>query len=143
MLNKIKKCLSIGLLCASIITQATPYWNWNTIDTNNIQFPQNFLWGTTHLAYEIEGNATNNTWHSHELVGKTDGKSFTQERSGIACDHWSRYVEDIQLMSQSGLNSCCLSLDWSKIEPMPGVFDEKALQHYADECNEYNRNGIM
>src|SRR5947207_8643992 len=105
MLKGIKKYLTVALLCLNTISQTTTYWNWNIIDTNSIQFPQGFLWGTTNLAYEIEGNATsNNTWYLHESYIKTDGKPFAHERSGIACDHWDRYTEDIQLMHQSGLN---------------------------------------
>jgi len=134
--------LATGLLCANALTQATSYWNWQSTNTSAIQFPQGFLWGATTLAYEVEGTATNNTWHTHESYVKSDGQPFAKESSGIACDHWNRYAEDAQLMGNIGLNSHCLSLDWSAIEPTPGVFDEQALQHYADVCDEDNRNGV-
>ncbi|HSC25300.1 MAG TPA: family 1 glycosylhydrolase [Candidatus Babeliales bacterium] len=58
------------------------------------------------------------------------------------CDHWNRYKEDIQLMKESGLTACSLSIDWEKVEPSLGYFDQQALQHYADACDEFNYNNI-
>jgi beta-glucosidase len=142
MLKKIINISTVLVLCTSALLQGTSYWNWSSIDTSAIQFPTSFAWGTTAFAYEVEGNSINNSWNTSETYVKSDGEAFQQERSGIACDHWNRYKEDIQLMAQAGLTSYCFSIDWSKIEPEHGIFDEVALQHYADVCDELNRNGI-
>lgn len=121
---------------------ATEYWNWQNIETQKIKFPKSFEWGTTAHAYEIEGNCTNNTWYAWEQHINNDGKPFAYERSGIACDQWNRYKQDIQLMAGMGLNTYCFSVEWSKIEPENGIFNEEALQHYADLCDELNKNDI-
>lgn len=113
MLKRTVKISLPFLLCASALIQSTVYWNWPSINTNDIQFPTTFAWGTTTLANEVESN-----------------------------DHWNRYKEDIQLMAEMGLTSYCFSIDWNTIEPQQGQFDETALQHYADVCDELNRNGI-
>ena len=47
------------------------------------------------------------------------------EPSGAACDHYNRYEEDIRLMAEAGLNAYRFSIEWARIEPQPGVFDEK------------------
>lgn len=65
---------------------------------------------------------------------------FSNEVKDIG--HWERYRQDAQLAKEAGLTEFCFSLDWSKIEPMPGVFDEQVLQHYADFCIALIRNGV-
>lgn len=142
MFKKIIKTSSIVLLCISTLIQGTTYWHWSSINTNDIQFPSSFTWGTTTMACEVEGNSKNDSWTAFESYVHSNGEKFQQVPPGIACDHWNRYKEDIQLIAQQGLTSYCFSLDWSKIEPQQGQFDESALQHYADVCDECNYYGI-
>jgi beta-glucosidase len=142
MFNKSAIFLNFMLLSAGM-AQATVYWPWEKINTHDISFPSTFAFGTSNLAYEVEGNSTNNTWYANEMRTKPNGDLFTTERSGIACDSWNRYKEDIQLMKDSGLAIDCFSIAWDKVESTPGYFDEQVLQHYADKCDELNRNGIM
>jgi len=130
------------LISSSSIIYNTPYWNWKTIDTNDIQFPSTFLWGAATHAYEVEGNSTNNTWYAWETHVNKDGTQFAQERSGIACDHWHRYKDDIRHMKEMGLKTYALSIEWSKVEPHEGYFDSVALQHYVDVCNELIANNL-
>ena len=114
----------------------TPGWDKQTIDTTKTSFPKDFLWGAGTSAQQVEGNCTNNTWYQAEQDGKFP------EVAGIACDHWNRYKEDIQLLKKAGLNTYRFSVEWSKIEPSEGEFDETALQHYQDVVEELVRNNI-
>lgn len=50
--------------------------------------------------------------------------------------------QDAQLAKEAGLTELCVSIDWAKVEPSPGVFDEEVLQHYADFCVALIRSGI-
>jgi len=117
-------------------------WDWARIDTDDIVFPKDFLWGTGTSAYQVEGDCTNNNWSELENQTKEDGTPFLPKKSGKACDHWNRYKEDIQLMKNIGLDAYRFSIEWSKVEPEEGKFDEAALQHYADVCDELQRQGI-
>lgn len=98
-----------------------------------------WLWGTATAAHQVEGNCTNNQWYLYE--GKIINGAIV-EPAGIGCDHWNRYKEDIQLMKELGVNAYRFSVEWSKVEPMPGVYDEAALDHYEDVCKELVANGI-
>jgi beta-glucosidase/6-phospho-beta-glucosidase/beta-galactosidase len=42
----------------------------------------------------------------------------------MTVDHYHRYKEDIQLMSNLGCNSYRFSLAWNKIEPIEGEYDQ-------------------
>ena len=50
--------------------------------------------------------------------------------SGVACLGWERYEEDLDILRSLGLGAYRFSIEWSRIEPEPGRYDEKALDHY-------------
>ena len=76
-------------------------WNWDNISTNNILFPQSFIWGTATASHQVEGDCTNN-WSEFEKGTKDDGQPNIKDgqQSGIACDHWNRSPEDIKLIKK-------------------------------------------
>ena len=92
-------------------------------------FPRDFLWGSATSAHQVEGNNRNNDWWAWE---QEDGRILGNGRSGAACDWWENAEADIELMSQIGANAHRLSLEWSRIEPEPSVFDEEALSRYRE-----------
>jgi beta-glucosidase len=95
--------------------------------THELQFPEDFLWGTSTAAHQIEGQNTNSDWWRFE---HTEG-SGCRDSSGDACDSWHRYSEDLDLVAEFGLNSFRFSVEWARIEPAPGEFSRAALDHYA------------
>ena len=80
-------------------------WNWDAISTDNISFPPTFIWGTATAAHQVEGNCTNN-WSAFEKGSKSDGHPNIKDnqQSGLACDHWNRYPEDITLIKELGVS---------------------------------------
>lgn len=87
-------------------------------------FPEGFLWGAATAGHQIEGNNVNSNWWNQEQV--TPG----MEHSGDAIDSYHRYEEDIALLAESGLDTYRFSLEWSRIEPLPGEFSKAELAHY-------------
>lgn len=91
-----------------------------------MQFHQDFLIGAATAAHQVEGNNVNSDCWVMEHMQNT---SYA-EPSLDAVDHYNRYEEDIALMEQAGLNAYRFSLEWARIEPREGVFDEKEIEHY-------------
>jgi beta-glucosidase len=121
----------------------TTYWKWHNINMYDVQFPASFEWGLTTLAYEVEGYAKTSTWHAWENhTNNYNNNAFTKTRSGNPTAHAQNYKEDIRLMKEMGITTYCFSLDWSKIEPEQGCFDETVLQYYTDLCDELIKNNI-
>jgi len=132
-----------SLLLVSSVACAVLRWDWGSIDVNNLFFPENFLFGVATSAAQVEGGCDNHQHVEHEGVTRDDkGKLFMPEKCGDACDHWNRYKQDVQLIKNIHANTYRFSVEWSKIEPQKGVFDEAALQHYVDVCDELLANGI-
>jgi beta-glucosidase len=65
-------------------------------------FPKNFFWGTATAAHQVEGNNIHSDWWEWE---KLPGKVKKNEHSGIACDHWGRFEQDLALMRELGVNA--------------------------------------
>lgn len=116
------------------IRYPNPRWNWSGINTDNIRFPEKFLWGASTSAYQIEGGLTKNTWYEWERTTKEEGKPRIArgETAGLAANHYALYREDVKLMQDFGLNAYRFSIEWSRIEPEEGKFDLAAIEHYRD-----------
>jgi len=93
-------------------------------------FPQGFLWGAATASHQVEGGITTNDWSRWELES---GRIAGGERAGLACDWWGgRWKDDFALAAADGHNAHRLSIEWSRVEPEPGDFDEDALEAYRE-----------
>ena len=103
-----------------------------------MSFPKGFLIGAATAAHQVEGNNIHSDYWAQEHLPHS---SFA-EPSGIACDHYNRYEEDIRLMAQAGLNAYRFSIEWARIEPEEGQFDESEIQHYRQVIRCCRENGV-
>ena len=102
------------------------------------KFPKGFLIGAATAAHQVEGNNIySDCWAQEQMSHST-----YKEKSGIACDHYHRYAEDIRLMKQAGLNAYRFSIEWARIQPEEGVFDRAQIEHYRDVIRACKENGI-
>jgi beta-glucosidase len=101
-----------------------------------LHFPEGFLWGAATAAHQIEGFNINSDWWRSEQAG------LLPYRSEQACDSWTYWRDDIALLQQMGLNAYRLSLEWARIEPEPGRFDEAALNTYREQLQALKQAGI-
>lgn len=97
-----------------------------------------FLLGAATAAHQVEGNNV----HSDYWVQEHLPHSMFDEPSLEACDHYNRYEEDILLMKQAGLNAYRFSIEWARIEPEKGKFDDKEVDHYRQVIKCCRDNGI-
>ena len=101
-------------------------------------FPKGFFIGAATAAHQVEGNNIHSDYWAQELLPHT---SFT-EPSGLACDHYHRYEEDIALLARAGLNAYRFSIEWARIEPEEGKFDEAEIEHYRQVIACCKANGV-
>ena len=99
--------------------------NWSEVDVESISFPPDFLWGAATAAHQVEGGLHNNWSVFEEFRGL--------EKSGEACDHWNRWKEDFEMLSELGLTTYRFSIEWSRLEPEPGKWDSAPLQASASK----------
>lgn len=82
-----------------------------------LKFPSNFLFGSATSAYQVEGGIENSDWSQFYSAGR-------------ACDHYNLYELDFNLLKKLGQNAYRFSIEWSRIEPKEGQFDQKEIEHY-------------
>ncbi|MCL4425092.1 MAG: glycoside hydrolase family 1 protein [Firmicutes bacterium] len=102
-------------------------------------FPPGFLWGTATSSHQVEGDNRNNDWWEWE---EQTGRIYAGQRSGEACDHYHRFLEDIEMMAALGLNAYRFSLEWSRLEPGPDQFSTPAIDHYGEMIAALKARGI-
>lgn len=97
-------------------------------------FPKNFLWGAATSAHQVEGN-NHNDWSEWEKLGRV----ANGETSGQATGHYERFREDFALAAELRHTAHRFSIEWSRIEPKPGVFNMDAIAHYRAVLEELHR----
>ncbi len=102
-------------------------------------FPAGFRWGTATSSYQVEGSNQNSDWWQFE---QRPGAILEGGRSGIACDWWENFEEDLDRAAEMGTNAHRLSLEWSRIEPEPSLFDDEALGRYREILQSMRDRGI-
>jgi beta-glucosidase len=103
-----------------------------------LRFPEGFLWGTATAAHQVEGRNTNN-WSDWE---QQPGRIHNGERAGAACGWWRDAEGDFDRMLALGCTTHRMSIEWSRIEPEEGLFDEGALARYRDMLHRLRQRGI-
>lgn len=89
------------------------------------KFPEGFYWGAATASYQVEGNIENTDW----------AKAAKEDRvppAGRLADHYNLYEKDFDIAKELGHNAHRISIEWARIEPREGEFDEAELEHYKE-----------
>lgn len=97
-----------------------------------------FMIGAASSAYQTEGNNI----HSDCWVQENVKHSSYVEKSGACVDHYHHYEEDIRLLKKGGGNAYRFSIEWARIEPEKGKWDQKEVEHYKNVLECCRDNGI-
>jgi len=99
---------------------------------------EKFLTGAATAAHQVEGNNI----HSDYWIMEQMPHSNFAEPSLSAVDHYNRYEEDIKLLAAAGLTAYRFSIEWARIEPEQGKFDEAEIEHYLKVIRCCKENGV-
>ena len=127
--------------------------NANINEMNKYTFPAGFIWGSSTSSHQVEGGNLNDwtEWEklnavrlAQEAPGKFAAKIPHWEQikdmatnpgsyiSGKAADHYARFREDIELMESLNIKAYRFSIEWSRIEPEPGKWNQEGVDHYRE-----------
>ncbi len=90
-------------------------------------FPTDFAWGTATAAYQIEGapRADGKGESIWDRFTHTPGVIAGGATGDLACDHYHRWPDDLDLMARLGLTAYRFSVSWPRI--LPGGFGQVNL----------------
>lgn len=134
------------------------------------KLPAGFLFGSATSAHQVEGG-NHNDWTEWEKTAaarlarsvnsgthygqgptpvwpeiREAAKTEANYISGRAAEHYERYESDLKLAAKLGLTAYRFSVEWARVEPEPGVYDEAAIGHYiavAKTCREQNQEPFV
>ena len=108
-------------------------------------FPENFFWGASTSAYQVEGAAL----EDGKGPSCQDVKEIPEGTSdlSVSVDHYHHYKEDIALMAEMGFKSYRFSISWTRILPEgTGKVNPQGIAFYnnlIDECLKHNIEPIV
>jgi len=126
------------------VDKTTPL-NISTMTVSRDQFPQDFKWGVATSSFQIEG--------AHDRDGKgpsiwdtfcaTDGKIADASNGHVACEHYERWPEDVELISRMGVNAYRFSMSWPRVQPDgQGAWNEAGFAFYDQLISALAKRGI-
>lgn len=98
-----------------------------------------FHWGVATSGFQVEGSNADSNWKRHVDGAVSRGEA---DPVGDAVDFWNRYEEDIARAAELGVNTFRLSVEWSRIEPQAGRYDQEALRRYDHMIDTIRSHGM-
>jgi beta-glucosidase len=82
-------------------------------------FPENFLWGTATAAYQVEGawNEAGRGPSIWDTFSHTPGLVAGGDTGDVACDHYHRLEEDLDILAALGVGAYRFSISWPRVQP--------------------------
>ena len=108
-------------------------------------FPDGFVFGSATASYQIEGAAREDgrgpsIW---DTFSHTPGNVWHGDTGDVACDHYHRMDEDLDLMAHLGLQAYRFSLAWPRIIPGgTGAVNQAGLDYYSRLIDGLLQRGI-
>ena len=102
-----------------------------SISFSRLDFPEHFLFGTATAAYQIEGSSNGMCGPSHwDSFAATPGNVVKADNGAIACDHYHRYEEDLDLVRDGGFDAYRFSTSWARVMPDGRQVNPDGLDFY-------------
>ncbi|HSX27781.1 MAG TPA: family 1 glycosylhydrolase [Patescibacteria group bacterium] len=134
-------------------------------------FPPGFYWGASTAGHQVEGGnqdqwtiwelahakeLAKNAAHKYPMISREytisrlpiwqEAKDQIQDPnnyvSGTGVDHYRRFKHDFDLLEDLNLNAYRFSIEWSRLEPEEGKWDEEAFNHYREYIKELRSRKI-
>lgn len=126
------------------------------------KFPKHFLWGVSTASHQVEGGTLNqwSIWelsHAQEMAKNAEQRlSWTPEWnhvkkqasdpnnyvSGRGIDHYNRFREDFDIAKGLHFSAFRFGIEWARIEPVEGQWDEDAITHYRTYIKELKKRNL-
>lgn len=100
----------------------------------DIRFDKDFIWGAATSSYQVEGAAhlDNGGLSVWDMFCRQPGKIANDDSGERACEHYQRYIQDVDLMSRIGICAYRFSISWPRILPDGrGRINQRGIDFYS------------
>jgi len=103
-----------------------------------------FWWGISTSSYQNEDRAEE---PSSPNYFQTDWDIYARQghapaRGDFATRSWTHFERDLHALKALDVNHYRFSIEWARVEPKPGVFNQAAIDHYVKMARELKASGI-
>ncbi len=98
-------------------------------------FPNDFLWGCSTSAYQVEGawNEDGKGPSIWDAFAQIPGKINNADTAEVAADHYHHFKADVALMAELGLKAYRFSISWPRLLPQGrGKVNQKGIEFYSN-----------
>ncbi|KAG9443793.1 hypothetical protein H6P81_015133 [Aristolochia fimbriata] len=116
----------------------------SAVPLSSDDFPPYFAFGAGTSAYQVEG-AVAEDGRSPSIwdVATHSGRMVIAGNGDVTADQYHKFKEDVELMSDIGLDAYRMSISWSRLLPNGrGAINPKGLEYYNNLINELTEHGI-
>ena len=131
-----------SLLLAGCVLAPKPYKK-SAVPAKPVQTGK-FWWGTSTASFQNEdrGGAPGS-----RNFYKTDWDIYAEEghippRGDDATFSWTHFDKDLAALKKLGVNHYRFGIEWGRVEPKPGVFNEAAIAQYVRMAKDLRAAGI-
>ena len=106
-------------------------------------FPEGFVFGAATAAYQIEGSDFGGCGSSHwDTFAATPGNVKRAEGGGVACDHYHKWPQDLDLIKAAGFDAYRFSASWARVMPDGVNVNPEGLDFYDRLVDGMGARGI-
>lgn len=103
-----------------------------------------FAWGFSSSSWQYENRQVGK---NGQLPFRTDWDILMEqgkapERGNTVVMSWSEFDRDVRALKKIGATHYRFSLEWARLEPSPGRYDEAAINRYVEMARRLKANGI-
>lgn len=103
-----------------------------------------FWWGTSTASFQNEDRGEK---PGSPNFFKTDWDIFAEEghippRGDDATFSWTHFDKDVRALTKLGVTHYRFGIEWGRVEPKPGVFNEAAIRQYVSMAKKLRAAGI-
>ena len=116
------------------------------IDGGAAAFPAGFLFGAATAAYQVEGavRAHGRGESIWDRFSHVRGNTRNGDTGDVACDHFRRLEDDLDLMTELGVGAYRFSISWPRVQPTgKGPANQDGLDFYRRVVDGARARGII
>ena len=106
------------------------------------KFRDEFIFGVATSAYQIEGSKFGGCGESIWDHFAKNGGTVNGDNGSLACDHFHRFEEDLDLLVDAGFDAYRFSFSWSRLFPDGKNLNTKGLDFYKQLLDAINSRGL-
>lgn len=113
-----------------------------TLPINSPMLSSNFTYGVATASFQIEGGAQDRLPCIWDTFCATPGKIADHSDGLKACEHYTLWQDDIELINSLNVDAYRLSISWPRVITIDGKINQTGIQYYLNIIEALNAKNI-